>query len=302
MRESQMKKIIALAVAGAFVAPAYATEVSIGGEMEYVITSSDAAEDKITDSDNLITITASDELDNGMSISATYVIMTDTGDSTVLENDGTSLTVSGSFGSVTVGDTAGALDATGDWTDIAPSGGSYAMDGGDHAITYKLPAFNGLQIIGSYSPDGANDMGAGDDIKAGAQGLSATYTLDNISVYYGSEEYPASTGAANDTYNSMGVKGSFGAIYVAYESGEKEPVTGAKTDYSGFAVSYKMGDLVIGGEIQETKQVGVAATTDATVMFAEYNMGSNVDLYVSLVDDGTATDDDSTRVGIEYNF
>ena len=297
-----MKKIIALAVAGAFIAPAYATEVSIGGEMEYVYTSSDAAEDKITDSDNLVTITASDELPNGMAISATYVIMTDTGDSTVLENDGTSLTVSGSFGSVTIGDTAGALDATGDWTDIAPAGGSYAMDGKDHAVTYKLPALNGLQVIGSFSPDGTNDMGAGDDIKAGAQSVSATYTLDNIAVYYGTEEYPASAGAANDTYNSMGVKGTFGAIYVAYEAGEKEPVTGAKTDYTGFAASYKMGDLVIGGEMQETKVVGSAADTDVTVMFAEYNMGSNVDIYVSLIDDETSTDDDQTKVGIEYNF
>ena len=300
-----MKKIIALAVAGAFIAPAYAADVTVGGEMEFTYTDSDSAKSKVTDSDNLIRVTATEELPNGMSITGTYQIIHDSDSSNVLENDGTNLAISGAFGTVTVGDTSGALDSTGDYTDVAPSGGGFAMDGPDAAILWKLPVMvEGLTVAVSHSPDGTNDVGAGDGVKDGENGASITYSANGLSVYYGMSSYAASASAADDDYSAFGAKYAMSGFTLAYESGEKDPASTSanKTEYTGASITYKMGDILLGFENQETKTKGSAASVEDTVMFVEYNLGSNVDIYVSAVDDGTTTNNDSTRVGLEYNF
>jgi len=301
-----MKKIIALAVAGAFVAPVYATDVSIGGELEFTYTDADTAASKVTDADNLIQVTATDELPNGMSIKATYKIIHDSDASAAgLQNDGTNIALSGAFGTVTVGDTSGALDATGDYTDVAPSGGGFAMDGPDSAVLWTLPALaEGITVSVSHSPDGTNDVGTGDSVKDGENGASITYSANGLSIYYGMSSYGASASAADDDYSAYGVKYAANGFTLAYESGEKDPASTSaqKTSYTGAAVTYKMGDILLGFENQETKTKGSAASVEDTVMFVEYNLGSNVDIYVSAVDDGTTTNNDSTRVGLEYNF
>jgi len=300
-----MKKIIALAVAGAFIAPAYAADVTVGGELEFVYVDSDSAKAKITDSDNLIRVTATEELPNGMSITGSYTLIHDSdGTDGALTNDGTNISISGAMGTITVGDTAGALDSTGDYTDVAPSGGSYAMDGPDSTVLWKLPlGVEGLTVAVSHSPDGSNDVGSDDSVKDGENGAAVTYTTGALSVYYGMSSWGAS-GAADDDYSSFGAKYSINGITVAYESGEKDPASSSanKTEYTGAAVTYKMGDILLGFENQETKTKGSAASVEDTVMFVEYNLGSNVDIYVSAVDDGTTTNNDSTRVGLEYNF
>jgi len=297
-----MKKIIALAVAGAFVAPVYAAEVTVGGEIEYVYTDSDASDANIADNDNLIRVTATEELPNGMTITGKYQVIRDTSASN-LENDGTNINLTGPHGNLTVGDTSGALDSTGDYTDVAPSGGGFAMDGPDSTLLYKLPlGVEGLTVAVSHSPDGTNSPGSNDSVKDGENGAAVTYSFGAGAVYYGTSSYPASAGAADDDYNAYGIKYSTSGFYLAYESGEKEPASGTKIEYTGAAVTYSMGDIKIGFESQETQTKGSAASVEDTIMFAEYNLGSNVDVYIAAVDDGTTTNDDSTRVGIEYNF
>ena len=63
-----------------------------------------------------------------------------------------------------------------------------------------------------------------------------------------------------------------------------------------------MGDFVLGVEQQETKTDGSNATVDDTVTFIEYNLGSNVDIYVSQRSSQVSGTADGTTVGVEYVF
>ena len=309
-----MKKIIAAAVATAFVAPAFATEVSVGGQIEYFYQSIDGGDSSVSDNDNLIYVTGSDELPNGMSISGTFNVYQDTPGT--LGNDGTNLALSGDFGKVNVGDVPGAMDSTGDFTDIAPSGGGFAGDGYDVSLRWDLPTFvEGLKVSVSHNPEGANATGEGNNngSTTDAQGAALTYAVAGATVYYASEEVTANNligGAAAEVLKNTayGVKYSTGGLYIAYESMTQNPdlaATGDDIEATGVAVSYKMGDLVIGAEQQETQQGSDDAYTDITNVFVEYNLGSNVDIYVvQQENDGTAATavEEETRVGIEYNF
>ena len=306
-----MKKIIAVAVASAFALPAVAAEISVGGSIEYVYISGDSAEDRVTDNDNLISVSATEELPHGITITGTMNVYNDTpasGTST-LGTDGTNIALSGEFGTFTVGDTTGAMDATGDYTDVAPSGGGYAGDGSDHALKYQLPTIvEGLQLIVSQHPEGTNTTGAGSNAAVDADNegsaFSATYSFGGADIYYASEE------AGDETRGGYGLRYSMAGLTLAYEVRDDEEVDGTAGDeveHSGMALTYKMGDILLGMENQETTETGGDPLTDAEevdvqVIFAEYNLGSNVDVFLATVDDKTATDADTTRVGVEYNF
>jgi hypothetical protein len=319
MRESQMKKIIAVAVASAFALPtvANAAEVTIGGHLEYVYTIADGADDDINTGETELTVTATEELDNGVTVTGTIQIVDDV-DNDVLDNQGTKLAFSGAFGTVTVGDTSGALDATGDWTDIASSGGGFNGDGKDNDILYKLPTLvEGLTVQAGMSPDSqtGSDMGTGDadDSANAANSFSLTYSAGALGAYYGVDDWTNAAGENGDKITAYGFKYSTGPIYVAIERAKYDD-NGTKYDIDGLAAKYTMGDIVFGVEKQQYQTEASPGTNDLqneVVMFAEYNLGDSVDIYISSVNaeeskvsstttKGSTTD--STRIGVEYVF
>jgi hypothetical protein len=284
-----MKKIIAAAVAAAFVAPAYAADVTVGGEVEFQYVTATGAQDSASTADSVVSVTASDEVD-GVSISATVVMDQDVGDNTL--GDAASLSLGFGGATLRLGDTAGGMDSVGDYTDRAPAYGGFGLDGSDHSIALALPSMMGLSITASMSPQG----GATDGSTADETGVGVAYSFPNGQVYYGSEEQ-----ADGSTHDAVGVRYSMNGIYVAYEKGNDNDGANDDIAVTGFALTYTMGDLVVGMENQEVKTDGADATTDDTVVFAEYNMGP-VDLYVSQrTADGTAGAD-GTTVGVEYAF
>ena len=294
-----MKKIIALAVAGAFVSPVALAEITVGGEIEYVMIMEDGVDDRISDNDNLIFVQSSEELPNGMTVTGRMNVVNNTGDTNTLDNQGTSLTLSGEFGSLAIGDVGGASDATGDWTDVAPTGGGFGADGDDHAIALTLPAFNGVTLRASFAPDGANSIGEGEgDVSPeGGNAVSITYS-GAVDVYLAQQE----DAVTNQKDTAYGIRGNFSGISIAYESASEEQAAGTNdNDVSGFAVTYKMGDILLGAEKQEEKIEGAAATVDLTLMFVEYNLGP-VDIYAASLATDVAGDNDEVRVGVEYNF
>jgi len=289
MRESQMKKIIAAAVAAAFVAPVYATDISVSGEVEFTYVTATGANDSFNTADSVVTVSASDEVD-GVSINATVVIDQDA--ATQAAGDGASLSLGFGGATLRLGDTAGGMDSVGDYTDIAPAYGGFGLDGSDHSIALALPSMMGLSITASMSPQG----GAANSTEADETGVGVAYSFPNGQVYYGSEEQ-----ADGSTHDAVGFRYSMNGIYVAYEKGNDNDGANDDIAVTGFALRYTMGDLVVGMENQEVKTDGVDASTDDTVVFAEYNMGP-VDLYVSQrTADGTAGAD-GTTVGVEYAF
>lgn len=293
-----MKKIMAAAVAAAFVSPAALAEITVGGELEYVYVMESTATDKMTDNDNLIFVSSTTELPNGMTVSGKFQLVNDTSSSDdALDDQGSSITLSGDFGSLSVGDVSGASDATGDWTDIGPTGGGFGADGDDHVIAIALPAMNGFTLRASYAPDGSNDVNSEANGTTIIGGNSVSVTYSGAADFYIATQEDATTNYVDTAY---GIRAKVGGVYMAYEKATEEG-SGNDNEVSGVAVSYKMGDLEFGAEKQEEKISGAAATVDLTMLYAQYHLGP-VDIYVSSLGTDVTSDNDETRVGIEYNF
>ena len=301
-----MKKIIAAAVAAAFVVPAYAADITISGEMEMTYVSPSTGTDAATNADNIITITATDEID-GVTISGTvvldqdavYDIDTDTDTDGAVANvdidtnnggDGSFMSLAANGVTLSMGDVAGGMDAVGDYSDIAPAYGGFNLDGNDHSFALSLPSIAGLNITASMSPEAGFD-GAADD----ETGLGVSYSFPNGQVYFGSED------TATETHTAVGVRYSMNGFYVAYERGEDDNGTAADTEITGFAVRYQMGDIEVGMESQEITPDGGATTEDETVAYIQYHMGP-VDLYVAQLSDDADPNAEGTTVGVEYAF
>jgi hypothetical protein len=283
-----MKKIIAAAVAAAFVVPAYAADITISGEMEMTYVSPSTGTDAATNADNIITVTATDEID-GVTVTANIIMDQDA----VFDQaggDGSNMSLSANGVTLSMGDVAGGMDAVGDYTDIAPAYGGFNLDGNDHSFAVALPSIAGLNITASMSPEAGYD-GAADD----ETGLGVSYSFPNGQVYFGSED------TATETHTAVGVRYSMNGFYVAYERGEDDNGAAADTEITGFAVRYQMGNIEVGMESQEITPDGGAATEDETVAYIQYHMGP-VDLYVAQLSDDANAANEGTTVGIEYGF
>ena len=285
-----MKKIIAAAVATAFVAPAFAADVTVTGETEMTYVSTTGSTDAATNADNVVTITASEEID-GVSISTSIVLDQDKVYDASTSGDGSSLTVSTGGVSLAMGDVSGAMDAVGDYTDMSPAYGGFAADGDDHSFLVTLPAMGSVTVYASMSPTTGFDGSTADSTAFGAKAAFA-----------GGEVYFATQEDTDSKWNSYGAKYSAQGITVAYEKGADDAGSSADIKYTGIAAKYTMGDIVLGVEQQETKTDGSSATVDDTVTFIEYNLGSNVDIYVAQRSSQVSGTADGTTVGIEYAF
>jgi len=285
-----MKKIIAAAVATAFVAPAFAADVTVTGETEMTYVSTTGSTDAATNADNVVTITASEEID-GVSISTSIVLDQDSVYDASTSGDGSSLTVSTGGVSLAMGDVSGAMDAVGDYTDMSPAYGGFAADGDDHSFLVTLPAMGSVTVYASMSPTTGFDGSTADSTAFGAKAAFA-----------GGEVYFATQEDTDSKWNSYGAKYSAQGITVAYEKGADDAGSSDDIKYTGLAAKYTMGDIVLGVEQQETKTDGASATVDDTVTFIEYNLGSNVDIYVAQRSSQVSGTADGTTVGIEYAF
>jgi len=318
-----MKKIIALAVASAFVAPAMAADISVSGGLTYAYTQSDKSGtgDTLSADDNQVVFTATSETANGYSVSGKFTVVDDATGET--DHQGTALTISGPFGTLGLGDNSGALDATGDYTDMAYWFGGYNMDGNDMAIAYTLPALvEGLTVRASLSPEGNNYIAGGEttDVAGTAEGLEATamsvtYSVGDIAVYYGEEEVDRAAGQTTKN-KSYGIKYSAGAITVAAESGstdnsaavtDSDIAAGDDVEYKGFAASYKMGDITLAYEMQQMEEKNVAAQRwiDENTFSVSTDLGGGLSAGVATTsNDSTDTDKkfDRTAVVVKYAF
>jgi predicted porin len=319
-----MKKIIALAVASAFVAPAMAADISVSGGLTYAYIQSDktGTGDILTADDNQVVFTATSETSNGYSVSGKFTVVDDATGET--DHQGTALTISGPFGTLGLGDNSGALDATGDYTDMAYWFGGYNMDGNDMAIAYTLPtAVEGLTIRASMSPEGDNYIVGGEssaDVAGTDEGLEATavsvtYSVGDISVYYGEEEVDRAAGQTT-TNKSYGIKYSAGAITVAAESGstdnsaavtDSDIAAGDDVEYKGLAASYQMGDITLAYEMQQMEEKNVAAQRwiDENTFSVSTDLGGGLSAGVATTSNDSTDSDkkfDRTAVVVKYAF
>jgi hypothetical protein len=294
MRESQMKKIIAAAVAAAFVAPAFAADVTISGAGEVIFI--DAAGSTSTQVDQVFTVGASTELANGMTVSTDINMGADDDGETGLFNEGgNSVTISGAFGKIDIGDTSGAVDAIDDVTESAKELG-VGSGGNDAAVLWTLPSLaEGLTVNLSMNTD-TNTADSDVDSAGKANGVSVKYSNSGLTLGYGVNDYDSNVEEAiyNATYSMSGVT-------VAMESLKDTTAAGAETKYSNFGITYKTGDLLLGYETQEKKASG-SVSNEYNVVTVQYSLGGGVTAYAETYEDTKTANSDKTALGLEFKF
>lgn len=312
-----MKKLIALAVAAA-AAPAFAA-VSISGTTE--VSYSDKATTTLATEKVSLGVSASGELDNGMTVS-TGVTLWNSGDS--VNNDGGegSITIAGAFGSLSVGDVAGPLDALDGVAVATPENDLSNGQGADMGLRYDLPAFvDGLTLHVGYAAETASDAGQLND----ATGFGASFAMGGFKVFAGTESYTVSTttgvsyslntttGAiVADTSSAVttsqdgdttgyGVAYSMGGFTVGYNSSTKEVGT-AETNMAGFSAGYSAGNFAVAINTSETDNEAGVVSSDKSSVGASYNLGGGVKVYAVTTSDDKKPADDEDTVGISFSF
>jgi len=289
-----MKKIIAAAVATAFVAPAFAADVSLTGDQAVMYVNGDSATTMITNGD--FNVKASAETANGWSVSADLNIgcganCADGSGSTIYSEGGNSLTVSGPFGKVDLGDASGAVDALDDTTDW----GYYVTQGSggnDASVLWTLPSFaEGLTVNVSHTADD-NSI----DSATASDGWSFTYKNSGFLVGYGANEYEAGEEEkiVKATYGMAGAS-------ILYEQHTDTTAAGVDTDTTSLGLTYTTGDITLAYEGQKIESEG-DTDADTTAVGIHYSMGGGVTSFVESLSDSEDPDADATVVGIHLAF
>jgi len=289
-----MKKIIAAAVASAFVAPAFAADITISGASEAIFI--DNAGTTSTQIDQVFSVKATTELENGMTVSTDINMGADsTGETGLFNEGGNSLTISGAFGKIDIGDTSGAVDAIDDITESAKELG-VGSGGNDAAVLWTLPTLaEGLTVNLSMNTD---ENTADSDVNTAkkANGASVKYSNSGVTVGYGVNDYDSNVEEAiyNASYSMSGVT-------VAMESLKDTAADGSETKTSNFGITYSTGALMLGYETQEKKSGG-SVTNEYNVVTAQYSMGGGVTAYIETYEDTKTVDSDKAAFGLEFKF
>jgi hypothetical protein len=315
MRESQMKKIIAAAVASAFVAPAFAADVTLSGYAEYAYvdesqSGSSPTNNEIVAEDGNITIKATEEI-NGMTISYDYSL-----DSDGSADGGNSLDISGEFGKISIGETNGAIDAIDDKADVFKViDNGIATVSNDANINWALPSIaEGLSVYVAYTPkQGDGDYVTRANVGIGSSsantnqvgsvaeelsGISAVYSTGGLRLGYGQED----VATAKNTYVTVGY--SVGGLGFNYETAENKDGT-PTIDVASAALTYSMGDttFMAGSKTKETNAAGTVTKNNSVTSYGvQHTMGSLVLFAETASDDKATTKDELTAVGIGYSF
>jgi hypothetical protein len=276
-----MKKIIAAAVATAFVAPAFAADVSLSGAQEFSYTDSNGATETAIDGN--FTVGASAETANGISVSANIAIANDGS-----EDGGNSLTIGGDFGTMVLGDASSAADSVDDRTDYDKVLG-LGTAAGDAGVGWTLPSMvPGLTVYVSYGADTDEET----DSEAHS-GVALSYSTGPISVAWAENNNDDGT---KITY--VGGTATFGGIAVSIERMDDDATD---TEEAAVGVKYGMGDLTLYAASMET-QIANVVDEDETALGLSYSLGGGVTAFLETRSDAKDATADATAAGLEFKF
>jgi hypothetical protein len=296
MREYQMKKIIAAAVATAFVAPAFAADVTITGAMEvaYFNQKTNASTTKSLAEDGSFQLVASTETDGGLSVTASMGIETDASRE---QTGNKGLIVSGPHGTLTLGDTSGAIDQLDSALGHAKVIHGAGLAGrNDASVAWKLPSLaEGLSVTLTYSPEAGSSDEAASSVTSDTNGVALKYAINDITLGYAQED------VAGTDYTMMAVGYSYAGAGIAYENNEKN-AAGTITDNTAWSLSYTMGNATV---VYSNESVETAGTksVDNTGIALHYDLGGGVVFFAeSEEDDKAATLPENFAVGMAMKF
>ena len=288
-----MKKIIAAAVATAFIAPAFAADVSISGDTAFVFNDTEAGSTSST-GDADVRVSASEEMDNGMSVSV-YIDF-EVENTNVAGNDSV-ISISGAFGTFDIGnDTDLGGDAFDDVADVAENGLGNDLDAaasvGNSVQFQPNLGIEGLAVAVGYAHGAAVDNAV--------VGYGVQYSTGGLTVAAGQLSDDSVTA---DDGTHFSVSYTTGPFYAAYESRDNTDGTQDKEETSiGLTYNYGPGKLYM--EVEDSQASATAEELTDTVIGASYKLGGAVNLYVQTLKDETSAtaETDTTTFGVEYAF
>ena len=319
-----MKKIIAAAVATAFVAPAFA-DVTVSGTFSEYLMNEKASQLEVDRhaSETNININASTETNSGITVSGDFKLTQAGAD---YYGEGISLARS-DFGKVSIGNPAGALDAVDDKAEVLelmdPLTGST-----DAMVLWQLPTMvENLAIYASYSPkDGNADTVTGSitgstidypndstGIADDESGLALQYTMGSVTFAYGqNDEASREATFAGVTYSANGLKVSYETLEQEYTAAVTTTASdraasatiAAGTEYESkvIGVQYDMGDVSLRA-LTTSRDTDGTQTHDRTAYGIHYNLGGGATFIAEAgSEDKASAQGEFTGVGIRYKF
>ena len=281
-----MKKIIAAAVASAFIAPAFAADVTVSGSQEWNYQDNNGT--TTSEIDGTVKIGASTETAGGLGVSAVIAL-----DDAGAADGGGSLSISGDFGKITLGDTSGAIDAVddiNDWGYEATTG----VGGDDAAMLWALPSIApNLSIYFSAGTDSTE--GAGQD-GTNHTAVSFRYTAGPAKVSFGSQE---TDGGTEERVASISV--SMQGLTAGYELHTATDADSVDTDTTSVGATYSMGDVTLAIENNTTESAGTTSA-DLTAVGVHYSLGGGVTLFAEQKDDSKDATAETTYLGASFKF
>ena len=244
---------------------------------------------------NQLTFTGGGELDNGLTVSLSFVL--DQGDDVAAGAvnaaakgpfDGHSVSISSdALGTLALhgeggSSAASALDTTaaGDmWDNFNSNGGVSVSDSGpgDNSIFYTLPSLvDGLSVSASYNPQvasGAVDAAAGNETELG---YSATYTgVEGLSLSYGKTDLErVGSTVAKGEQTAWRASYAYGPVTVAATNSDYD-IAGTASDQetSSYKISYTVSDAISIGYGTEEISVNGAVDAEYEGISASYTAG-----------------------------
>ena len=291
-------------IAAATIASYASADVSVSGSFDwkYKNTASNVAASDGTSmaQDHEVVISFSNKTDTGLTVSGTYDM--DAGAGTV---DASFITVSGGFGSISMGATDGVSDAFGvheqdlindethlgrfsptafadassdTTTGIMTNAGEVSVSGDANKIAYITPAMGGLQAGYSIADAGVNTA-SNDTTEVG---LSYSMPMDGGSLLF---EYNQVKRDATDTIEEIqatnyGVTATMGALSLIASSGQFEEATAGSTaltedvEATGFGLKYDMGGgMTVAVSVMESEDSADAAAATGAKEKYSANIG-----------------------------
>ena len=316
---NNLKKIGLTALAASLVSTSvFAGEMSVSGSASikaaHVTTALGANTGKAFSMGNSVTFTGGGELDNGLSVSASFELDQGTADGTTSPFDSHSVTVSSdALGSLTFaghgGDSAQSQvkDMTGKiWDYQGTSQGALSSSTSNNMMLYTLPTLvDGVSLKASYVPKGAAatqfDSAVDYAIQyTGVEGLTVGYAM-------GESNATAATLADVDT---MYAKYAYGPVTLAYSASERDEATAANDrEHTAYSVAYTVSENIsVSYGVSEQEKSSVAASLDEEVtgFTASYTSGGMTlsGMMVEIDNQGFAanTKEEAWELGLSFAF
>ena len=238
---------------------------------------------------NQLTFSGSGELDNGLTVSLSFI--QDNGENTF---DSHSLTISsdtmgtlkfnGEGGTTAAnnidgsaaGDIWDAFDgltnASAQASKSMATGDAVTATAGDNAFMYTSPeVMDGLTLVGSYAPQASTS-----ETRASGTGLGLNYTgIDGLTINYARADIVNSTKALSGDSTVMKASYAYGPVTLTYSNMEGDLDTADK-DYelTSYAVSYTVSDeLSVTYGMEDAEQEGATADAEYEKLSLSYVTG-----------------------------